>query len=213
MISTVIFDLDGLLADTEDLHRNAYQKVFAGLGVELSDEQYANHWIRDGKGIEAFLNERNLQIDPMVVRRRKGRLYEQMVSEGVDPMPGSRELLACLKGRKAMALATSSYPKDAYAVLCAIGFEAFFSCIVAKSDVDRIKPHPDIFLHAADRMGATSQQCVVIEDAEKGVLAAHAAGMKCIAVPNEHTADNDFSKATLVLDSLAQIDCELIDRL
>ena len=62
-------------------------------------------------------------------------------------------------------------------------------------------------------MAAAPGQCIVIEDAEKGVLAAHAAGMKCIAVPNEHTADNDFSKATLVVDSLEQIDRELIDRL
>ena len=213
MISTVIFDLDGLLADTEDLHRTAYQEVFTGLGVELSDEQYAYHWIRSGKGIEAFLTERNLPIDPAMVRRRKGRLYEQMVAGGVDPMPGSRELLCSLKGRKTMALATSSYPKDAYAVLGVLGFEAFFSCIIAKSDVERTKPHPDIFLHAAEKMGAAPEQCVVIEDAEKGVVAADAAGMKCIAVPNEHTADNDFSRATLVVNSLERIDCELIDRL
>jgi len=213
MISTVIFDLDGLLADTEDLHRTAYQEVFAGLGVEVSDEQYAYHWIRSGKGIEAFLTERNLPFDPAMVRRRKGCLYEQMVAAGVEPMPGSRELLCSLRGRKAMALATSSYPKDAYAVLGVLDFEEFFSVKVAKSDVERSKPHPDIFLHAAEKMGAAPEQCVVIEDAEKGVLAADAAGMKCIAVPNEHTADNDFSKATVVVNSLERITCELIDRL
>jgi HAD superfamily hydrolase (TIGR01509 family) len=213
MISTVIFDLDGLLADTENLHRTAYQEVFAGLGVELSDEQYAHHWIRSGKGIEAFVNERNLAFDPTLIRRQKGRLYEEMVSRGVDPMPGSLELLSSLKGRKAMALATSSYAKDAYAVLGMLGFEEFFSVKVAKDDVERIKPYPDIFLHAAGQIGAAPEQCVVIEDAEKGVLAAHAAGMKCIAVPNEHTADNDFSKATLVVNSLEQITCEMIDRL
>ncbi len=120
MISTVIFDLDGLLADTEDLHRTAYQEVFAGYDVELSDEQYAHHWIRSGKGIEAFVNERNLALDPALIRRQKGRLYEEMVSRGVDPMPGARELLSSLKGRKALALATSSYPKDAYAVLAVL---------------------------------------------------------------------------------------------
>ena len=213
MISTVIFDLDGLLADTESLHRTAYQEVFAGLGVDLSDEQYADHWIRSGKGIEDFLNERNLPFDPALVRRRKGSRYQQLVAEGVDPIPGSRELLQALQGRKAMALATSSFPKDAYAVLDALGFEAFFSCIIAKDAVKRNKPHPDIFLHTAQEMGAAPEHCVVIEDAEKGVLAAYAAGMKCIAVPNEHTADNDFSKATIVLDSLERITCELIDRL
>ena len=213
MISTVIFDLDGLLADTEGLHRTAYQVVFAGFDVELSDEQYAHHWIRSGKGIEAFVNERNLRIDPALVRRRKACIYEKLVSGGVDPMPGSRELLCSLKGRKAMALATSSYAKDAHAVLGVLGLDVFFSCIVAKDDVEHIKPHPDVFLLAAGEMAAAPDQCIVIEDAEKGVLAAYAAGMKCIAVPNEHTADNDFSKATLVVNSLEQVDCELIDRL
>jgi len=213
MISTVIFDLDGLLADTEGLHRAAYQEVFAGFDVELSDEQYAHHWIRSGKGIEAFLNERNLAIEQALVRRRKACIYEKLVSGGVDPMPGSRELLFSLEGHKAMALATSSYSTDAHAVLGVLGFDVFFSCIIAKGDVEHIKPHPDIFLRAAGELGAAPEQCIVIEDAEKGVLAAHAAGMKCIAVPNEHTADNDFSKATLVVNSLEQIDCGLIDRL
>ena len=213
MISTAIFDLDGLLADTEGLHRAAYQEVLGGLGVDVSDEQYADHWIRSGKGIDAFVSERNLAIDPALVRRRKARIYGKLVSEGVDPMPGSRDLLGSLKGRKALALATSSYPKDARAVLAVLGFDTFFSCIVAKGDVEHTKPHPDAFLHAADKMDAAPQHCVVIEDAEKGVLAADAAGMKCIAVPNEHTADNDFSKATLVVDSLEQITFELIDRL
>ncbi|UCF13964.1 MAG: HAD family phosphatase [Phycisphaerales bacterium] len=136
-----------------------------------------------------------------------------MVAEGVEPMPGSRELLCSLQGRKAMALATSSYAKDAHAVLGVLGFEVFFSCIIAKSDVERMKPYPDIFLLAANEMNAAPAECVVIEDAEKGVLAAYAAGMKCIAVPNVHTADNDFSKATLVVYLLEQITCELIDRL
>ncbi|MHC4432672.1 MAG: HAD family hydrolase [Planctomycetota bacterium] len=212
MISTVIFDLDGLLADTEDLHRAAYQKVFAGFDVELSDEQYAYHWIRSGKGTGAFLNERNLAIDPALVRRQKACIYNKLVSEGVNSMPGSRDLLSSLEGHKAMVLATSSYSADARAVLGALGFDTFFPCMVAKDDVEHIKPHPEIFLRAAGKMAAAPEQCIVIEDAEKGVLAAHAAGMKCIAVPNEHTANNDFSKATLVVDSLEQIDRELIDQ-
>ena len=128
-------------------------------------------------------------------------------------MPGSRGLLGSLKGRKALALATSSYPRDARAVLAVLGFDTFFSCIVAKGDVEHVKPHPDAFLRAAEKMRVEPAQCIVIEDAEKGILAAHSAGMKCIAVPNEHTADNDFSKATLVVDSLERVDCDMIDRL
>jgi HAD superfamily hydrolase (TIGR01509 family) len=213
MISTVIFDLDGLLADTENLHRGAYQKVFSELKVELTDEEYEDHWIRWGKGINDFVEERNLAIDPQLIRRNKAVLYGQMVLSDVKPMPGARELLDALKGNKRLALATSSYPRDANAVLDTLGFTDFFAYVATKGNVERIKPYPDIFFHVARAMKAPPEQCLVVEDAEKGILAADAAGMKSIAVPNEHTRSNDFSKATLVLNSLSEIDCELIDRL
>ena len=213
MISTVIFDLDGLLADTERLHRGAYKKVFSELQVALSDEEYEDHWIRWGKGIDAFVEERNLAIDPRLIRRNKAVLYGQMVLSEVKPMPGAWKLLNALKGRKQLALATSSYPRDAHTVLDTLGFTDFFAYVATKGNVERIKPYPDIFLHVAREMKTPPEQCLVIEDAEKGILAADAAGMKSIAVPNEHTRSNDFSKATLVLNSLDQINCELIDQL
>ena len=213
MIDAVIFDLDGLLADTEKLHRGAYKEVFSSLGVELSDEEYEDHWIRWGKGIDAFVEKRNLDIAPQLIRRNKALLYGEMVRSDAEPMPGARELLDSLKGRKRLALATSSYPRDACNVLDTLGFMDFFSYLATKGNVERIKPYPDIFLHVAEEMKVPPEQCVVIEDAEKGILAADAAGMKSIAVPNEHTKSNDFSKATMVLDSLDEINCELIDQL
>ncbi|MEJ2703046.1 MAG: HAD family phosphatase [Sedimentisphaerales bacterium] len=213
VVSTVIFDLDGLLADTEKLHRGAYRQVFSKLGVELTDEEYEDHWIRHGRSIDAFVEKRNLGIDPQLIRSMKAQVYGEMVRSGVEPMPGARELLGSLQDKKRLALATSSYPKDAHAVLNVLDFADRFYCVVTKGDVERIKPYPDLFLHVADRMSEPAEQCLVIEDAEKGIVAADAAGMKSIAVPNEHTMSNDFSKATLVLDSLDQIDCELIDQL
>jgi len=213
MISAVIFDLDGLLADTEKLHQSAYQTVFSELGIELSDEEYEHHWIRCGKGINAFTAQRNLAVDPSFVRREKARLYEKLVSSGVEPMTGAHELLSSLQGRKLMGLATSSYSKDAYAVLNALAFVDFFSCVATKSNVERIKPYPDIFLYIANEMNTLPEHCLVLEDAEKGVLAADAAGMKSIAVPNRHTLSNDFSKAALVVSSLEEVNCGLIDQL
>jgi len=205
--------LDGLLADTEKLHQSAYQTVLSELGIELSDEEYEDHWIRCGKGIDAFIAQRNLAVDPNFVRREKARLYEKLVSSGVEPMPGATELLCSLQGRKLMGLATSSYPKDAYAVLDVLALVDFFSCVATKSNVERIKPYPDIFLYIANEMNTLPEHCLVIEDAEKGVLAADAAGMKSIAVPNRHTLSNDFSKAALVVSSLEEVNCGLIDQL
>lgn len=213
MISAVIFDLDGLLADTEKLHLSAYQTVFSGLGFELSGQEYANHWIRNGQSTDAFISKKNLEVDPNFVRREKARFYKKLVSSSAKPMPGARELLGVLQGRKPMGLATSSYPQDAYAVIKALDFEDFFCCVATKGSVERIKPYPDIFLYVAKEMNILPEYCLVIEDAEKGILAADAAGMKSIAVPNRHTMNNDFSKATLVVKSLEEVSCELIDQL
>lgn len=213
MINAVIFDLDGLLADTEKLHFTAYQTVFSELGIELSGQEYANHWIRCGKGIDAFIAQRNLTVDSNSVRHEKSRIYKKLVFSSAQPMPGARELLCSLQGKKLLSLATSSHPKDAHAVLKALDFEDFFSCVATKNSVERIKPYPDIFLYVANEMNILPENCLVIEDAEKGILAADAAGMKSIAVPNMHTMSNDFSKATLVVKSLEEVSYELIDQL
>ncbi|MDT8300923.1 MAG: HAD family phosphatase [Sedimentisphaerales bacterium] len=213
MINAVIFDLDGLLADTEKLHLSSYKTVFSKVGFELSDEDYANHWIRDGQGTDAFIAKKNLAVDPDVVRREKALLYKKLVSSSAELMPGACELLCALKGKKAMALATSSHPKDAHEVLKALDIEDFFSYVAAKFSVERIKPFPDIFLYVAKEMNIPPENCLVMEDAEKGILSADAAGMKSIAVPNIHTMNNDFSKATLVVKSLEAVSYELIDQL
>lgn len=213
MISAVIFDLDGLLADTEKLHLSAYKTVFSKLGFELSDPEYENHWIRCGQSTDAFIAQKNLSVDPNIVRRDKALLYKKLVSSIAELMPGAYELLCALKGKKMMALATSSHPKDANAVLKALDIEEFFSYVAAKHSVERVKPYPDIFLHVAKEIKKLPENCLVIEDAEKGILAADAAGMKSIAVPNIYTMSNDFSKATLVVNSLEEVSYELIDQL
>ena len=213
MISTVIFDLDGLLADTEGLHRQAYRDVLGNYGVTVTDQEYEEHWIRQGKGITEFLLERNLALDPDTIRRNKSERYNELVRCSVRPMPGALELLAQLRSRKSLALASSSYPEAVAAVVAALGIAACFQVIVSRGDVARVKPAPDLFLLAAAKLGVTPAQCVVLEDAEKGIKAAVAAGMKCIAVPNEHTFNNDFSGATLVAGSLLEITPEVIDGL
>jgi beta-phosphoglucomutase len=213
MINAVIFDLDGLLADTEKLHLSAYKKVFSELGIELSEQEYANHWIRCGQGTDAFVAKRNLAVDPNLVRQEKSRIYKKLVASSAMLMPGARELLCSLKGKKLMALATSSHPEDAHAVIKALDFDDFFSYVAAKNSIRRVKPYPDIFLHVAGEINTPPENCLVIEDAEKGILAADAAGMKSIAVPNRYTMDNDFSKADVVVSSLKDVSCELIEQL
>lgn len=213
MISTVIFDADGLLTDTERLHCQAYQQTMSEIGVVMTEEDYADHWIRAGRTIADFVRQRGLNHDPIELRQRKNETYIKLLQTSLRPMPGAVELLRTLRGRKRLAVASSGFRHTVRYALQQIDVERFFEVIVTSEDVLRIKPHPDLFLYAAEQLDVPPSECVVLEDAEKGILAAHAAGMKSIAVPTPHTQNNDFSKATRVVRSLEEVTLELLDAL
>jgi len=213
MITTVIFDLDGLLADTEPLHCRAYQIALSEHGVTLTESDYADHWVRCGKGIVDWVGMHCPDVNPHAVRARKAEYYLALLGSSARPMKGALELLTAVRFRKKIALASSSYRDAVDGVLSALGIAHFFELIVSGLDVAQVKPAPDIFLKVAARMGVKPSECVVLEDAEKGVLAAYRAGMRCIAVPNDYTRDHDFSRATRVCSSLAEVTPQLLDSL
>jgi len=213
MITTVIFDLDGLLADTEKLHWHAYQEALRVHGAVLTEADYAEHWVRVGKGIGDWVTQHGLNLDPLALRAHKSQRYLELLATELRPMTGALELLAELRGKKTLALASSSYRDAVDGVVRGLDIGHFFQVIVTGLDVEKVKPAPDIFFAAAQQAGALPSQCLVLEDAEKGVLAAREAGMSCIAVPTEQTRHHDFSQATRVCSSLNEITLELIDSL
>jgi beta-phosphoglucomutase len=213
MISAILFDLDGLLADTESLHCRAWQATLGGHDIAVSVEFYFDWWVRQGRGIKDFVRAKELGLDPVLLRAEKAVHYARMVEACCTPMPGALELLDRLDGHKKLAVASGSSAEAVRAVVGKLSIASRFASIVTGSDVQRGKPSPDVFLLAAQRLGVVPRQCVVLEDAEKGVLAAKAAGMKCIAVPSRYTADNDFSQADLVVPSLDEITMGVIDAL
>jgi HAD superfamily hydrolase (TIGR01509 family) len=210
MITSIIFDLDGLLADTERLHCRAYQAALMEHGHGVSEMDYAEHWVRSGKGISDWLDLHGLDLDPHALRARKSQHYLDLLDSSLRPMEGAVELLNTLRGKFKIALASSSYRDAVDGVLAGLGIARFFEVIVTGLDVPQVKPAPDLFLKAAKDLGVRPAECLVVEDAEKGVVAAHRAGMRCIAVPNDYTRHHDFSKATGVCRSLAEITPELL---
>lgn len=213
MITSVIFDLDGLLADTEPLHCRAYQAALLEHGLHVSETDYAEHWVRAGNGITDWLALRGANLDPHELRARKSQHYLELLGSSLRPMDGAVQLLNTLRGKMRIALASSSYRDAVEGVLAGLGVAHFFSVVVTGLDVARVKPAPDIFLKAAADLGVEPSECLVVEDAEKGIVAAHRAGMRCIAVPNDYTRHHDFSKATRVCRSLAEITPELLHSL
>jgi HAD superfamily hydrolase (TIGR01509 family) len=213
MISTIIFDLDGLIADTEPLHCRAYQIAFAERGVELNANEYAEHWVRNGKGIVDWVESRGLDLDPHGLRVRKSEHYLTLLESSLRPMEGAMELLEALQGIRRMALASSSYRDAIDGVLAGLQIAPYFEAIVSGLDVANVKPSPDIFLKAARDLAVDPSECLVLEDAEKGVIAAHRAGMRCVAVPNDFTKHHDFSMATRVCSSLREVNFEFLGEL
>ncbi len=212
-IAAVIFDLDGLLADTECLHCRAYQMALLEHGVQLQDCDYAEHWVRYGRGIADWVAMRGLELDPDALRLRKAQHYLDLLASSLRPMEGALDLLEFLRGRTKLALASSSYRDAIDGVLAGLGISHFFQVIVSGLDVAHVKPAPDIFLKAARDLDVEPERCVVLEDAEKGVTAARLAGMRCIAVPNDYTRHHDFSQATKICSSLREITAEFLTRL
>lgn len=213
MITTVIFDLDGLLADTEQLHCRAYRMALLEHKVQLAEADYGEHWVRHGKGIDDWVARQGLDLDPVALRARKAAHYQTLLRSSLRPMAGATALLARLQGTLRIGLASSSYRDAVDGVIHGLGIADYFATVVSGSEVARVKPAPEIFLKAADRLGVVPAECVVLEDAEKGVLAAQAAGMLCVAVPNGYTRDHDFSQATHICASLNEVTVELLRNL
>ena len=140
------------------------------------------------------------------MREEKASIYHQLLDCELNEMPGAKILLEKLFTRKRLALASSSHKNDVLKVLNNLQIINYFEAIATVSDVKNAKPKPDILIYTAKLMNANKTECVVIDDAEKGIIAAHAAGMRSIAIPNKLTQNNNFQLATYIIDSLSEVE-------
>ena len=207
----VIFDLDGVLIDSEELQYKAYQEVLAEFRIRVSREEYGRYWIAGGRGPEYAVETYGLPVSPAELRARKNPVYHRILQDEVRLMPGVVPALQRLAQRYPLALATNSNTADVGYVLQRFQLRPYFKAVITREAYEGAKPEPDAFLAAARALGLPPSSCVVIEDAHKGVLAAHRAGARCIAVPHPFTADNDFSLADHILGGLEELTPELVE--
>ena len=190
LIEAVIFDMDGLMLDTEPVYRTAWQQASAECGYVLSDILYLRligHNRPDAE--QMLLHEFGLQF-PLDLFRTACQRCEAMAfaSSPLRKKCGLDELLRFLDSRRVpKAVATSTDRQVAIQLLATTGLLAQFDIVTAADDVAKGKPFPDLFLLAAQRLGVKNSACLVLEDAEPGVIAAHCAGMKVYIVPDQRT--------------------------
>ena len=210
MITTIICDLDGTLVNTECHHMSSYQEILKTYNINLSDEEYRIHWIRDGKTIRDFVKKYNISHDPKELHKQKAIIYKHKIESNLELCEGTFEFLEKMKTKFQLALATNSFFQYTDIILQKTNIKQFFEIIVTRDNIKNLKPDPEIFIKTAELLKTEGSNCVVLEDAQKGIEAAYAAGMKSIAIPNIYTFDNDFSKADLILNSLKEINHKII---
>jgi HAD superfamily hydrolase (TIGR01509 family) len=208
MIRAIIFDMDGLMIDSEPFHYEAYRKVFNSFGKEFAEEENSKRYIgiSDIDAAKDMVTRFNIPISPENLVRRKQALYKTILQNQVVPQPGLIELLGKLQryGYK-KAIASSSTLDEIEAVINALRINSFIDNSCSVEEVTKGKPSPDIFLLAAEKLGIKPSECLVLEDAPSGIDAAIAAKMMCYAIPSRETRNKDFSKANRILHSLEDV--------
>jgi HAD superfamily hydrolase (TIGR01509 family) len=204
MIEAVIFDLDGVLVDSEPLQFEAYALVFAGYGKTLTREDFILNWIGQGR-LEDHLGRYGIEAPVEEVRRAKNDVYQKFIRERMKLRPGIEGLLRRLSREMPAALASSAHPDSVNAVLDRFELRPYFKVVLTSADVSNNKPDPEIYLCAASRLGVPPAGCLVFEDSRPGVLSAKRAGMMVIALPHDLTLHQDLSAADLVICDLRNL--------
>lgn len=192
MIDAVIFDMDGVLVDTEEFICEAAMKYFAELGVQVKAEDFLDFvGMGENRYIGGVAEKYDVAIDIVQAKKRTYEIYGEIVRGRIEPLRGVMDFLArCRKLSLKTAVATSADRTKMDINLREMGLtEASFSACVNGLEVERKKPHPDIFLFAAQKIGAAPERCLVVEDAISGVAAAKAAGMKCLELMTSFSAE------------------------
>ncbi|HZC67890.1 MAG TPA: HAD family phosphatase [Nitrospirales bacterium] len=220
MLKAIIFDFDGVLADTEPLHFKMFQRVLHEEGLPLSEQDYYQKYVGldDNGCFQALLSAHERPAPPETVRRlveRKAVLMLEQIKVSPVVYPGIEDFVKRAAGNYRLSIVSGALRHEVEFILESVGLRSSFEHITAAEDVRNGKPDPEGYLHALQalnrRVAVQASDCLVIEDTIAGIQAAHAAGMRCLAVSTTYPADQ-LVGADAVASALKGYDLEALER-
>jgi beta-phosphoglucomutase len=209
MIRTVIFDMDGVIIDTEPIHHHAFLTQFAELGITVPNALYASFLGSSTRNVfQQLKQEFDLPqtVEELLLRKRAIFNHTFDHDAGLDLLPGVRVLIEDLQRHGVELVVASSASNATIArVFNRFGLAPYFTHIVSGEDFAQSKPNPAIFLHAAALAETPVAECIVIEDSANGVAAAKAAGIYCIGYASPHSAGQDLRLADRVVQHFSEL--------
>ena len=208
-----IFDMDGVIIDSEPIHARAKMATLREYGINLSAEEIGlDKYV--GRSAKSFWEDMKIRFPETFTEAWQvmaGKKYEKYMDilnndASIQAIQGIPELLQCLKSKGyKIGLGSSSVRPMVKNVLTRFGIIEYFDALATGDEVEHAKPDPAIYLLAAQRLGVKPENCTVVEDAASGVKAAKAAGMQCIAVKNPHSGQQDLSLADKIINQYEEI--------
>jgi beta-phosphoglucomutase len=223
-LQAILFDFDGVIADSEHLHLRAYQDVLASEGLPLSDEAYYSHYLGyDDVGLlRTLASDRGVALaEPRLheLIALKSERYDRLAAQGEMLFPGAAAFIRLAAAAVPVAIASGALTHEVEDVLERAGLLALFPVIVGADQTERSKPHPDPYLEAFARLQARSGQAldprrsVAIEDSKWGLISAREAGLRTVAVTTTYPASELEDAAEMVAAGLHALDLEALERL
>ncbi|MEZ4778750.1 MAG: HAD family phosphatase [Flavobacteriaceae bacterium] len=217
MLKAVLFDMDGVIVDTEPLHRKAYFKMFEEMEISVSEALYTSFTGQSTIEIcEALVKKFSMKQSPKDLVTCKRKHFKQLFEndESLTLLPGVLELIQDYHHNGlTLVLASSASMDNINRIFRRFDLDRYFSAKLSGADLAKSKPHPEIFIKAAQAAGCSKEECMVIEDSTNGIAAAKAAEIFCVGYNSLHSEDQDYSLADVVVSDFEEITFERVKRL